>query len=111
MEIEHLSKAYGDKLILDNIGLIINRGEKVRPGGPFAPPVQGRHRTNQKSARGPHQRGAGPPEGTGGYTVYHRAGQDFQGQYTPEGGGKCECQEPGPGIGGERYRIDPQCQP
>ncbi len=29
VEIEHLSKAYGDKLILDNIGLIINRGEKV----------------------------------------------------------------------------------
>jgi len=29
VEIEHLSKAYGDKLILDNIGMIINRGEKV----------------------------------------------------------------------------------
>lgn len=29
VEIEHLSKAYGDHLILDNIGLIINRGEKV----------------------------------------------------------------------------------
>jgi len=29
VEIEHLSKAYGDKLILDNIGVIINRGEKV----------------------------------------------------------------------------------
>lgn len=29
VEIEHLSKAYGDYLILDNIGLIINRGEKV----------------------------------------------------------------------------------
>jgi ATP-binding cassette, subfamily F, member 3 len=29
VEIEHLSKAYGDHLILDNIGVIINRGEKV----------------------------------------------------------------------------------
>ncbi len=29
LEIEHLSKAYGDNLILDNVGLIINRGEKV----------------------------------------------------------------------------------
>ncbi len=29
VEIEHLSKAYGDSLILDNIGMIINRGEKV----------------------------------------------------------------------------------
>ncbi len=29
VEIEHLSKAYGDHLILDNIGIIINRGEKV----------------------------------------------------------------------------------
>jgi ATP-binding cassette subfamily F protein 3 len=29
VEIEHLSKAYGDLLVLDNIGLIINRGEKV----------------------------------------------------------------------------------
>jgi ATP-binding cassette subfamily F protein 3 len=29
VEIEHLSKAYGNQLILDNIGLIINRGEKV----------------------------------------------------------------------------------
>jgi ATP-binding cassette, subfamily F, member 3 len=29
VEIEHLSKAYGNKLILDNIGMIINRGEKV----------------------------------------------------------------------------------
>jgi ATP-binding cassette, subfamily F, member 3 len=29
VEIEHLSKAYGDKVILDNIGIIINRGEKV----------------------------------------------------------------------------------
>ena len=29
VEIEHLSKAYGDHLILDNIGMIINRGEKV----------------------------------------------------------------------------------
>lgn len=29
VEIEHLSKAYGDKVILDNIGMIINRGEKV----------------------------------------------------------------------------------
>ena len=28
-EIEHLSKAYGSHLILDNIGMIINRGEKV----------------------------------------------------------------------------------
>lgn len=29
LEVEHLSKAYGDHLVLDNIGLIINRGEKV----------------------------------------------------------------------------------
>jgi len=29
VEIEHLSKAYGEHLILDDIGLIINRGEKV----------------------------------------------------------------------------------
>ena len=29
VEMEHLSKAYGKHLILDNIGLIINRGEKV----------------------------------------------------------------------------------
>ena len=29
VEIEHLSKAYGDKVILENIGMIINRGEKV----------------------------------------------------------------------------------
>ena len=29
IEIEHLSKAYGNHLILDNIGMIINRGEKV----------------------------------------------------------------------------------
>lgn len=29
VEVEHLSKAYGSNLILDNIGLIINRGEKV----------------------------------------------------------------------------------
>ena len=29
VEIEHLSKAYGSQLILDNIGMIINRGEKV----------------------------------------------------------------------------------
>lgn len=29
VEIEHLSKAYGDHLVLDNVGLIINRGEKV----------------------------------------------------------------------------------
>lgn len=29
IEIEHLSKAYGDNLVLDDIGLIINRGEKV----------------------------------------------------------------------------------
>lgn len=29
VEIEHLSKAYGDHLVLDNIDLIINRGEKV----------------------------------------------------------------------------------
>jgi len=29
VEIEHLSKTYGDSLILDNIGMIINRGEKV----------------------------------------------------------------------------------
>lgn len=29
VEIEHLSKAYGDNLILDNMGMIINRGDKV----------------------------------------------------------------------------------
>jgi ATP-binding cassette subfamily F protein 3 len=29
VEIEHLSKAYGKQLILDNIAMIINRGEKV----------------------------------------------------------------------------------
>lgn len=29
VEIEHLSKAYGDYLVLDDIALIINRGEKV----------------------------------------------------------------------------------
>jgi ATP-binding cassette subfamily F protein 3 len=29
VEIEHLSKAYGNKVILDNVGMIINRGEKV----------------------------------------------------------------------------------
>lgn len=29
VEIEHLSKAYGDYLVLDSIGMIINRGEKV----------------------------------------------------------------------------------
>ncbi len=29
VELEHLSKAYGSHIILDNIGLIINRGEKV----------------------------------------------------------------------------------
>ncbi|MDR3652663.1 MAG: ABC-F family ATP-binding cassette domain-containing protein [Paludibacter sp.] len=29
VEMEHLTKAYGQYLILDNIGLIINRGEKV----------------------------------------------------------------------------------
>jgi ATP-binding cassette subfamily F protein 3 len=29
VEMEHLTKAYGEKVILDNIGLIINRGEKV----------------------------------------------------------------------------------
>ncbi|HLP05919.1 MAG TPA: ATP-binding cassette domain-containing protein, partial [Paludibacter sp.] len=29
VEMEHLSKAYGENLILDNIGMIINRGEKV----------------------------------------------------------------------------------
>ncbi len=29
VEMEHLSKAYGDHLILENIGMIINRGEKV----------------------------------------------------------------------------------
>ena len=29
LEIEHLSKAYGDNLILNNIAMIINRGEKV----------------------------------------------------------------------------------
>jgi len=29
LEVEHLSKAYGTHLVLDNIALIINRGEKV----------------------------------------------------------------------------------
>jgi ATP-binding cassette, subfamily F, member 3 len=29
VEIEHLSKAYGSHLILDSIGMIINRGEKI----------------------------------------------------------------------------------
>ncbi|MCE5330591.1 MAG: ABC-F family ATP-binding cassette domain-containing protein [Bacteroidales bacterium] len=29
VEMEHLSKAYGSHLVLDNIGMIINRGEKV----------------------------------------------------------------------------------
>lgn len=29
VEIEHLSKTYGNNLILDNVGIIINRGEKV----------------------------------------------------------------------------------
>ncbi len=29
VEIEHLTKAYGEHLVLDNIGMIINRGEKV----------------------------------------------------------------------------------
>lgn len=29
LEIEHFSKAYGNHLVLDNIGMIINRGEKV----------------------------------------------------------------------------------
>ena len=29
VEIEHFSKAYGSQVILDNIGMIINRGEKV----------------------------------------------------------------------------------
>ncbi len=29
IEVEHLTKAYGDHVVLDNIGLIINRGEKV----------------------------------------------------------------------------------
>jgi len=29
VEVENLTKAYGDKIILDNVGLIINRGEKV----------------------------------------------------------------------------------
>lgn len=29
VEIEHLSKAYGDYMVLDNIAMIINRGEKV----------------------------------------------------------------------------------
>ena len=29
VEIEHLSKVYGDYLVLDSIGMIINRGEKV----------------------------------------------------------------------------------
>jgi ATP-binding cassette subfamily F protein 3 len=29
VEIEHLTKAYGDKVILNDVGVIINRGEKV----------------------------------------------------------------------------------
>ncbi|NLI71187.1 MAG: ABC-F family ATP-binding cassette domain-containing protein [Bacteroidales bacterium] len=29
VEIENLSKSYGDHLVLDNVGLIVNRGEKV----------------------------------------------------------------------------------
>ena len=29
VEVEHLSKAYGSHLVLDNVGVIINRGEKV----------------------------------------------------------------------------------
>ena len=29
IEVEHLTKAYGDYVVLDNVGLIINRGEKV----------------------------------------------------------------------------------
>jgi len=29
LEIEHLSKSYGNHLVLDNIGMIVNRGEKV----------------------------------------------------------------------------------
>lgn len=29
LDIDHLTKAYGDKIILDNIGMVINRGEKV----------------------------------------------------------------------------------
>ncbi len=29
VEMEHLSKAYGDHLVLDDIGMIINRGDKV----------------------------------------------------------------------------------
>lgn len=29
LNIDHLTKAYGDKIILDNIGMVINRGEKV----------------------------------------------------------------------------------
>ncbi|MFW9597387.1 MAG: ABC-F family ATP-binding cassette domain-containing protein [Paludibacter sp.] len=29
IEVEHLTKAYGDYVVLDNIGLIINRGDKV----------------------------------------------------------------------------------
>lgn len=29
VEVEHLSKAYGSHVVLDNIGVIINRGEKV----------------------------------------------------------------------------------
>lgn len=29
VEMEHLTKAYGDRVILDSIGMIINRGEKV----------------------------------------------------------------------------------
>jgi ATP-binding cassette subfamily F protein 3 len=29
LDIDHLTKAYGDRVILDNIGMVINRGEKV----------------------------------------------------------------------------------
>lgn len=29
LNIDHLTKAYGEKIVLDNIGMIINRGEKV----------------------------------------------------------------------------------
>lgn len=29
LNIDHLTKKYGDKIILDNIGMVINRGEKV----------------------------------------------------------------------------------
>ncbi|MBP1644977.1 MAG: transporter related protein [Bacteroidetes bacterium] len=29
LDIDHLTKAYGDKVVLDNIGMVINRGEKV----------------------------------------------------------------------------------